>query len=513
MERVGKGSSLNGQGGSSAPDVLVVVLDCVRSSDFPGGAEAVTGTPFLDGLRQESVIFPRAVSTSPWTVPSHASLLTGLYPWEHRAHGKAQLKLQASVPRLPASLKEKGYATASISANALLSPDMGWTDGFDVAYAGGFLQDHLRLTPAAPPPEPFGVPQTRRSLHQEVTEGPLAPIMGLASQLSLRMPFLLDGLHRIGGGLRRGGSSGVAPWIEGLYRSWVGKIPRSTPTFAFINLLDAHEPYLTSREFAPGLRAWWRYAHVRQDRSAFLAGRWVPTPEELGLLHEMYRQTLRSLDGRLRALTDVLRATGRWDNALLVITSDHGQSFGEDHMLFHLHHVGDSVLRVPLWVRFPRGEPGGTLAEGWASGIDVPKTIFEVTGALGRPSAEARDLRSLIEEERPEPALAMSDGIVWPVQRLRVPPARRGLYDRVLLAGYAPRTKGVMDCETGALTLHQLPPGPAGPATAPSTPEVGAEAATLREHLLAVRSALNLGQGRSSDAWGVDRRLRGWGYD
>lgn len=471
------------------------------------------GTSFLESLSRSTVVFPKAVSTSPWTVPSHASLLTGLYPWDHRAHGKSELRLQPSVPRITSALKAKGYATASISANALLSPDMGWTDGFDVAYAGGFLQDHLRLTSVIVPPEPFGEARTRRSVHEQVTEGPLSPIMGLASQLALRMPFLLDGVHRIAGGLHPGGASGVAPWLEGLYSSWINKIPKDVPTFAFINLLDAHEPYLTNASFAPGFAKWWRYARVRQDRSAFLAGRWSPSPEELGLLHDMYRWTLQNLDGRLRALVEVLEKAGRWENTLLVITSDHGQSFGEDHMLFHLHHVGDSVLRVPLWVRFPHGEGGGVQARGWASGIDVPRTILNVTGAEGSLSAEALDLRTLVEKDRPQPTLAMSDGLVWPVLRKRLPPARRELYDKVLIAGYFGDLKGVLDCQKGTITFSQVADhtSPGSPVAPP--PDVGPEAALLREQLLSVQSKLDISAPSLVDSTQVDRRLRGWGYD
>ncbi|MCI4351653.1 MAG: sulfatase-like hydrolase/transferase, partial [Thermoplasmata archaeon] len=58
-------------------------MDCVRARDFPGGPEPVTGMPTVEALAKESVQFPRAVSPAPWTIPSHASLFTGLYPWEH----------------------------------------------------------------------------------------------------------------------------------------------------------------------------------------------------------------------------------------------------------------------------------------------------------------------------------------------------------------------------------------------------------------------------------------------
>ncbi|MCI4366576.1 MAG: sulfatase-like hydrolase/transferase, partial [Thermoplasmata archaeon] len=88
---------MTGHGAStSRPDLLVVVLDCVRALDFAGGPEAVTPMPFSESLLRESIRFPKAAATAPWTIPSHASIFTGMYPWENGVHMLKELRLDPS---------------------------------------------------------------------------------------------------------------------------------------------------------------------------------------------------------------------------------------------------------------------------------------------------------------------------------------------------------------------------------------------------------------------------------
>src|SRR5215469_5335127 len=115
--------------GGSRPDLLLVVLDCVRAWDFPGGRSAIGPMPFVEGFRRESIHFPRAASVAHWTVPAHASMFTGLYPWEHGVHAKGKLKLDPSIPTVAGHLRDAGYRTLCLSANGLVSPGLGLTNG------------------------------------------------------------------------------------------------------------------------------------------------------------------------------------------------------------------------------------------------------------------------------------------------------------------------------------------------------------------------------------------------
>src|SRR5580692_752059 len=120
-----------GPDGADRPNLLLVVLDCVRAWDFPGGSNAAGPMPFVDSLRRESVDHPRTSSVAHWTVPAHASMFTGLYPWEHGVHAKGRLKLDAQGEAVGSLLQGAGYHTLSISANGLIAPSLGLVDGID----------------------------------------------------------------------------------------------------------------------------------------------------------------------------------------------------------------------------------------------------------------------------------------------------------------------------------------------------------------------------------------------
>ncbi|MCI4340719.1 MAG: sulfatase-like hydrolase/transferase, partial [Thermoplasmata archaeon] len=141
-------SSVAASADPSRPNVLVIVMDCVRAPEFSVGSETLSGMPYCTGLARESIDFRRAVAPASWTIPSHASLFTGLYPWDHRLHSRGAPQLPAGLPDLAASLSASGYRTASFSSNPFVSDLSGLTRGFETAAWGGWWERyarHLRL--------------------------------------------------------------------------------------------------------------------------------------------------------------------------------------------------------------------------------------------------------------------------------------------------------------------------------------------------------------------------------
>jgi arylsulfatase A-like enzyme len=135
------------------PNVVVVLIDTLRPDYLDAYGYPRSTAPFLAELASKSVVFERAFSTSSWTVPSVASLLTSAYPHQHgvvqgfmayrkqlaglERDERAKLKLQrlsASTPALPEILKKLGYSTYGIAANVNLGPELGFQRGFDKFY-------------------------------------------------------------------------------------------------------------------------------------------------------------------------------------------------------------------------------------------------------------------------------------------------------------------------------------------------------------------------------------------
>ena len=113
-----------GDAGERLPDVLVVVADTLRADHLSTYGYGVPTSPRLDALAESATVHTAARSTAPWTLPSHASLFTGLFPFQHRAHTVAQGERQVGARGLPEeavtlaeALGTVGYRTLGLAAN------------------------------------------------------------------------------------------------------------------------------------------------------------------------------------------------------------------------------------------------------------------------------------------------------------------------------------------------------------------------------------------------------------
>ena len=498
------------------PNVVIVVLDCVRADDFERRLQVTGELPVLQRLRRQSVVFPRAAAVAPWTVPSHATIFTGLYPWEHRAHAKGTLPLNPTLPRMPALLRDAGYATTSLSANPLLNPELGLLKGFQSTAWSEWWEPYVRNTPSSTRAkrlqEGGSTPADGESRLQRLHDGPLVSVLHKLAGLVYRYPFALDAANRI---LQRVINPNahepgeVARWLDPTFADWVESVPSRQPIFAFVNLLEAHEPYFLDPRVVLGVTDYLRYARTWQDRPSVLNGRWVPTPEELRLLHELFTGTFRLLDARVGQLIATLEAAGRWENTLFILTSDHGQAFCEKGTLFHMHRPDEALLRIPLWVRYPHGARGPTTAQGWASLVDLAPTVLEAAGVPIPPSFSGVPLPTLERDSRRGPVLAMADGLALPQERSQIPPDRMAWIDRLWTAAYADDRKVTLDVAGRHYRAYDLSRDPGELidvwSESPSEFELLATAAGR------VGDALS-GEPNSEISSVVEDRLRSWGY-
>jgi arylsulfatase A-like enzyme len=500
-----------GRSSTRPPDILVVVLDCVRASDFPGGRDFAGRMPFATALRKESIAFLRSASVAPWTLPSHASLFTGIYPWEHNCHGRGTLRLNPNVPRLPSLLREKGYRTISVSGNPIISTNYGMTDGFDVAIWGEWWEQFYRIL-RSPPNTAVEADQDPARVSENLSRrNRWGRLLRTAGQ---RLPASLAGMNSV---LRRvsnldpPGIGAVNPWIEPSLRDWLRRWPRDRPVFAFVNLIDAHEPYLLDLFGPESFRSWWKDMRIPQDPLALFDRSEPPPREDLLRLHQLYQETIRSFDRRLERIHDVLVEANRWDNTLAIVTSDHGQCFGEHGMYWHGVRTDEEMLRVPLWVRPPDGELAGTEGVGWASPMDAMPTALEAAGIPDAARSSGFSLRQLARERRPAPLMAAGDGTEWnePFCR-RLTPARLAELNQFSIAVYTDDRKVVVPLPGGPVRYVNVGAYP------PREEEPSADAVELLRPLVdAARAAgkelLEPLDGRPDRS--VEDRLRSWGYE
>ena len=306
------------------------MLDTVRADRLHlYGHDRVT-TPGLDAfVNEHATLYTRARSTSPFTLASHASLFTGLYPSEHGAHTitPSASPLRADVPTLAGILRERGYQTAAITANTVyLNSMFGLDRGFEryddrpAAYVFRYLA--------------------------------LAQLSGW----NLRLGHLS---HR------------DARQISDLALRWLDLERRDGPFFLMLNYLDAHHPYHPPSP--------WNRAFTDE----------VPTdpmnpPSELNPL--LYDRELGFLDEHVTRLLEGLKERGLFDRTAIVITSDHGEALGDHGLPMHCWHLYEELVHVPLYVK----PAGGRTTEVDGDPIDGAET-FDLALSLVGVAVEPRE--------------------------------------------------------------------------------------------------------------------------
>lgn len=485
------------------PNIVLVVLDTGRGDIVDNVTLAGAGLASLGQLRETSLVFPRAYSPSTWTYPSHASILTGLYPWENSSLSTEFAPLRGEFPHLAQILGERGYRTLALSANPLVSPGTGLAAPFQESWWSQWWHLFLR------------VPALTNPLGRE--KGAIAPtgpdralpsnLFTLAKRVLLRKPGIAAASSRVAAKFLEsdpdlGGE--VDPWIEGEFERWLSSQPAEVPVFALINLMEAHEPYLPApREDASGVPRM-----VRQDREEFLAESWLPSQEQLESLRTLYRDGVRTALKRVSSILTLLASTGRLDNTVFVLTGDHGQEFGELDGLFHGTYPGDPQVRVPMWLRVPGQDFDGRPARGISSLVDLFPTILRLAGVRDLPRNSGEDLVGLADRERQGPVYSFSeqlpDGDGF---RMRRGSQWIGL-NRFWVAARHGSASLVVDTHRNRAYRGSHEPGSPPGRPRPLDP---AQEGFLHAEIGTIDTAIRrvLDEQRLS---GTDRRLRSWGY-
>jgi arylsulfatase A-like enzyme len=294
-----------------APDVVMVVLDTVRADHVSAYGYQRPTTPAFDALALDSALFLDASAPGTWSLPSHASLFTGLFASAHRAHDEHRF-LDPGPPTLAETLAAAGYDTRCFTANPWISDSLGLTRGFAVS-------DEAWRTAA----------------------------MGRSFMFVFRL------LDRLGFGSTDKGGADVATHFE----DWVRTRPaQAPPAFAFLNFAEAHFPYhqlpasyLTRFTTVPQgeLRA------LSLQLFAAQFGSEAVDPAAAVVATAMYDGGVLYADMLLGRVVKALRRRGSLDRTIVVVLSDHGELLGEHGEFGHGRSLYEPVLHVPLLVRYP----------------------------------------------------------------------------------------------------------------------------------------------------------------
>jgi arylsulfatase A-like enzyme len=328
---------------AGAPNVLLIILDTVRSASLSLHGYERRTSPSLEALGTHGVVFDWAFATAPWTLPSHASVFTGLWTHEHGATWHTPL---GDSPRtLAEALAERGYRTGGFVANLTFTT---------TAY--GLNRGFARY-------EDYGW-----------TAGELAMNSPLASTIVNRPE-----LRRLVGhydGLSRPSAQAVSQRML----DWLDE-DRSRPYFAFINYFEAHDPYLPKPPFDTlfgpvevrrneRIRLWKRGGGILNKNR-------LPPDVVEGML-AAYDGAVAEVDFEVGRLLDSLRARGALENTLVIVTSDHGELFGEHGLFEHAKAPFLPVIHVPLVLSWPGRIPEGMRVQDPISIRDIPASVMAI---------------------------------------------------------------------------------------------------------------------------------------
>lgn len=348
---------------ASRPDIILLVLDTQRADRLSCYGYPAETSPNIDALAADATRFNYAMSAAQWTVPSHASMFTGLYPSAHNTL-QADSRLPKAIPALAERLRDGGYFTAGFCNNPLVGVvDTGMRRGF---YS--FLSYSGWLTSR---PNQAGMRPTWVDRYRQVFKRLLGGVVGKMQDAFARSDALLEfsftpfmvPLWQTALSFK----GNTARTMEDLARLHIERkgIAQDQPIFSFVNLMGTHAPYHPPRRFverfAPRVL---RDKHARTFLRRFnsdIYGWLAPLAGEIDedrkeILDGIYDAEIAAQDERIGACIDKLRAAGRLDKTLLMVVADHGDHHGEKQLIGHSFSLYNELIHVPLIVRDPSGD-------------------------------------------------------------------------------------------------------------------------------------------------------------
>ncbi len=337
--KIANAKTVGQQGGERlSPNIVMIVLDTTRRDHFGCYGDDRGLTPVVDKIASEGVVYEDMISTSPWTVPSHASLFTGLFPQTHGCSFEHHRWLDGGFLTLAEMLGASGYQTVSLVGNVYLK-NSNQLQGF---------ADHLETWDR------------------------------------VRGSAFHDMLMKLGGPAKWA-DHGVIETGQVLREWFDNKYDAKKPFFLFINLMEAHwplyPPMAWRQKHLPSCAG---YVSATRASGRFYGPHWLAGEShskcDADCIRAMYTGSVAYQDHELQHVIDLISNRVDLDDTLLIVTADHGENLGEADRWDHVFAVNDHLIHVPFIVRYPKQFPAGTRVKGMCQTVDVVPTIFDVLG-------------------------------------------------------------------------------------------------------------------------------------
>jgi len=378
------------------PNLLLISIDSLRADHLSAYGYAKETTPYLAELAEEGVLFQNAFSATNWTGAAVASLLTGRYPTCH-GYTNQRYYLDADVPTLADYMRAAGYRTACFSNNLYITAQTGLNRGFEAFYYRGL--NSAKAAIAAGSSEPMR-PSKWSRFKQRIPLAAKTMVRDTADWLNPQKSLSRD--------------DGAAATEQAIFH-WLLQQPER-PFFAYVHHQEPHSPYFPpkvyrKRFFPEGWLQQWDY--LRFDPAPYYGGKKAFTAREMENYLALYDGEIAYLDWRLGRLFDFLRRRNLIDDTMVIVTADHGECFGENGYIWHAFNLYESLIRVPLIVRFGAWRRRDESDDRLVQSVDILPTCLQAMGIEPGPN----DGVSFLHAPQREAVYIESDSATMMVKR------------------------------------------------------------------------------------------------
>jgi len=324
---------------AQGPNIVLIAVDTLRADYLKAWNPAIeTRTPNMDAFLQDSVRFEHAFSQASWTKASFGSIFSGMYPECHTAVTKTA-SLPPDVETVAELLQAGGYYTKGFANNPNIASIFGYGQGF-VNYTDLKKSLHFWATPSAANLSLYDVLiKVRETLKDK-----------------LRRPIIVTDYYQ------------PAPVVKDAALDFLdrGESPSGVPFFLFTHFMDPHDPFMDPDTRVGG------YGRKRLGN---------PDPERyLDKMRRAYIGEIEYLDKSLGDFFAGLKERGLYDNALIVLTADHGEEFQEHGGWWHGQTLFDEQTHVPMIIKLPGKARAGEVNGNLARNLDLAPTLLHFAG-------------------------------------------------------------------------------------------------------------------------------------
>jgi arylsulfatase A-like enzyme len=352
----------------NARNVILIVWDAVRATNLSLYGHPRATTPNLARWARRGVRYNLALSPAPWTYPSHTTFFTGRWPFQLSTQWK--YTLDAPVPTLAEYLKSRGYLTAGFSANTLCCT-------YETRLDRGFT--HFEDYPLTP-----------WSLLSRTVPG-----SWMLENILNRDDFYEFKWIRL--------QSRNATGINHAFLDWQHQRPRDRPFFAYLNYFDAHEPYMPP----PGYAGRFGITPRTPRDYRFLLDYGGPglkkiLNRDVQMARDCYDDCIAFIDDHFGQLLGELDGQGLLRDTVVIVTADHGESFGDHGLYLHGTSLYLDETGVPLVILSPDA-PAGRVVDDPVSLRDLPATVIDQLGLSAGSPFPGRSLAAYWSSARAAP--------------------------------------------------------------------------------------------------------------